>query len=170
MLMRVRTSIYQICRRPSARRATAAASVCLPPIWYTAGWLYVKNERTTCTKVGMTFSELDVSLKVSHDECFRVKFEQDISWWIFFLSIHLLFFPLLPSFLITFYSDCRHIVWNLQQKPKKTWKSNFFVYLSKEKQRIIIEDWSRVFRLKKNKKQNIFTIIFDYSVLPPFDI
>jgi len=93
MLMRVRTSIYQICRRPSARRATAAASVCLPPIWYTAGWLYVKNERTTCTKVGMTFSELDVSLKVSHDECFRVKFEQDISWWIFFLSIHLLFPP-----------------------------------------------------------------------------
>jgi len=52
-----------------------------------------ENERTTCTKVGMTFSELDVSLKVSHDECFRVKFEQDISWWIFFLSIHLLFPP-----------------------------------------------------------------------------
>lgn len=150
MLMRVRTSIYQICRRPSARRANAAASVCLPPIWYTAGWLYVKNERTTCTKVGMTFSELDVSLKVSHDECFRVKFEQDISWWIFFLSIHLLFFPLLPSFLITFYSDCRHIVWNLQQKPKKTW-NHCVSDASRRRRRTtvdwrIIEDWSRVFR------------------------
>ena len=112
-------------RMPHA--AAAAASVCLPPppIWSTdAGWLYVKEtERTTCTKVGMTFSELDVSLKVSHDECFRVKFEQDYKL-MNFLSIKPSFFFLLlplPSFLITFYSDCRHIVWNLQQKPKKTW-------------------------------------------------
>ena len=106
-----------------------------------------------------------------------------LAWWVFScqawtrykLMKYFFFFnsfistsPSQPPILINFffYSDCRHIVWNLQQKPKKTWKSNFFVYLPKEKQRIIIEDWSRVFRLKKNKKQNIFTIIFDYSVLP----
>ena len=46
-----------------------------------------ETERTTCTKVGMTFSELDVSLKVSHDECFRVKFEQDYKL-MNFLSIY----------------------------------------------------------------------------------
>jgi len=95
MLMRVRTSIYQKCRRlPCACRMPQPRLplyVCRrpPPIWSTdAGWLYVKEtERTTCTKVGMTFSELDVSLKVSHDECFRVKFEQDYKL-MNFLSIY----------------------------------------------------------------------------------
>jgi len=58
-----------------------------------------ETERTTCTKVGMTFSELDVSLKVSHDECFRVKFEQDYKL-MNFLSIYPLFFLLLPPPLI----------------------------------------------------------------------
>lgn len=37
----------------------------------------------------MTFSELDVSLKVSHDECFRVKFEQDYKLMKFFFLIYL---------------------------------------------------------------------------------
>jgi len=94
MLMRVRTSIpehkYQICRPPAA--------VCMPDLIY-CRMTVCENERTTCTKVGMTFSELDVSLKVSHDECFRVKFEQDYKL-MNFLSIYPLYFssPSPPHF------------------------------------------------------------------------
>lgn len=72
MSMRVR--VYQSI----STRYDAAAAVCMCDLIY-CRMTVCENERTTCTKVGMTFSELDVSLKVSHDECFRVKFEQDIS-------------------------------------------------------------------------------------------
>jgi len=111
MLMRVRTSTYTrnaaaCLRMPPA--AAAAAPVCLPlppPIWSTdAGWLYVKEtERTTCTKVGMTFSELDVSLKVSHDECFRVKFEQDYKLMNFLSIKPSFFFFSFPSLIFNYF-------------------------------------------------------------------
>ena len=62
-----------------------------------------ETERTTCTKVGMTFSELDVSLKVSHDECFRVKFEQDYKLMNFLSIKPSFFFFSFPSLIFNYF-------------------------------------------------------------------
>ena len=106
---------------------------------------------------------------VSHDECFRVKSEQDISWWnIFFFNSFISTSPSQPPILINFFfTRIVVILCEICSKNRRRPGNRIFLCICrKEKQRIIIEDWSRVFRLKKNKKQNIFTIIFDYSVLP----
>jgi len=93
---------------------------------------------------------------VSHDECFRVKSEQDISWWniFFFNSFISTTSPSQPPILINFFfTRIVVILCEICSKNRRRPGNRFFcVYLSKEKQRIINRRLIPSFSIQKKEK------------------